>query len=125
MKCPTCGREVAQNEKICAFCGENNEYYIEPVTTILYEPKSSFNQNNQTGNQQPNIHHTQNTVIVTQNKSSAALVCGIIGIFFAGLIFGILSLTLSTKPNCSHPTAAKVLGIIDIVGFFIYFLLLL
>lgn len=121
MKCPNCGKEVGVNEKICSFCGENNDYYIEPVTPEVEVKESGYYSPNNNSNPIIFIQPSNNP---TTTKSSAGLVCGIIGLFFAGVIFGIIALSLSNKPNNAFPTASKVLGIIDIISgiFFMYYI---
>lgn len=49
-----------------------------------------------------------------KKQGCVGLVFGIIGLFIFGIIFGIIA--LATAKNDAHPTACKVLGIIDIIG---------
>lgn len=60
-------------------------------------------------------------------KAKGSLICGIIGLFVAGIILGIVALVMannSIKQN--GPTgmakAGRILGVIDIVAFFIVFI---
>lgn len=105
MNCTKCGHEVARKDRYCAYCGLLNEYY--------YDPEESTNSNEQ---RQQNAFYTDRSSYAVQTESSAGLICGIIGIFFAGIILGIIALVLSSKPNCAKPTAVKVLGVVDIIG---------
>lgn len=119
MKCTLCGKEITQQDKVCPVCGENNDQYVEPVVAKPVHENTNYSQYYQQQSNQntvPNIHYTQNTLVVTEKKSSAALVCGIVGLFIAGIILGIIAIVLSNKPNASNPTAAKVLGILDIIS---------
>lgn len=50
-----------------------------------------------------------------KETSDAALICGIIGIFVAGIILGIITIILSRWPESKNKQAALILGIIDIV----------
>ncbi len=57
-------------------------------------------------------------------KAIGSLICGIIGLFIFGIIFGIIAIVLSNKSiQTNGPTgvakAGKVLGIICIIFFFI------
>lgn len=57
-------------------------------------------------------------------KAKASLVLGIIGLFVAGIILGIIALVLSNQSiKANGPSgpakAGKILGIIDIVAFFV------
>jgi hypothetical protein len=61
-------------------------------------------------------------------KATASLVLGIIGLFVAGIILGIVALVLSNQSiKANGPsraaTAGKILGIIDIVAFFVVIIL--
>ena len=73
-------------------------------------------------------------------KASNSLLFGIVGFFFAGIIFGILAISAGSKavtladtnPDCidsvklrNKGTAGIILGVIDIIGGFIVILLLL
>ena len=113
MYCKQCGFEVSQQERLCSNCGENNDNYV-PVAKNDYQEinQSTLNQNyNQSQYQQEYKYQQQYAP-----TSSAALICGIISIFFAGLILGIIGLVLASKPNAAHKTAARVTSIIGIVG---------
>lgn len=58
-------------------------------------------------------------------KATASLVCGIVGLFFAGIILGIIALVQGNKAlettkegesDYKMAKAGKILGIIDIIG---------
>ena len=38
MRCPCCESEVTVNDKLCPFCGENNEHYIAPPSHPKVNP---------------------------------------------------------------------------------------
>jgi len=53
-----------------------------------------------------------------------ALICGIVGLFIAGLILGVIAITQGAKAKAMGHTGGKatagiVLGVIDIVGWII------
>lgn len=50
-----------------------------------------------------------------EETSNAAFICGIVGIFVAGIILGIIAIVLSKKPESKNKQAAFILGIVDIV----------
>ena len=57
-------------------------------------------------------------------KAIASLICGIVGLFIFGIVFGIIAIVLSNKSiQTNGPTgvakAGKILGIICIIFFFI------
>ena len=91
--CVNCGNKVESHQRFCPTCGAQNEYsFTSPGSTVSEKPK----------------------------ESSAALVCGILSLFFAGFILGVIALVLASKENAAHKTAARVLGIIGIVGWVIF-----
>jgi hypothetical protein len=58
-------------------------------------------------------------------KATTSLVCGIVGLFFAGIILGIIALVQGNKAlkttkegesDYKMAKAGKILGIIDIIG---------
>lgn len=109
MKCTNCFKDINEHEKICSYCGENNEFYVEK--SIYVRPVEEVENKNNSS------HMTNNIVYVNhvQEKSSAGLVCAILGLFIAGIIFGPIAISLSNKTNCAEPKMTRVLGIIDLV----------
>jgi uncharacterized membrane protein YvbJ len=90
--CTNCGIELSTTQEYCSYCGR----------------KQKLDQN-----QQAYYQNTQITSTNAETKSSA-ITCAIIGLFFAGIILGIIAISLSNNPNQSNRKAAKVLGVIDI-----------
>lgn len=114
MYCKQCGFEVSRQERLCSNCGENNENYSPEVRSESQgSGQPAFNQNYY------QIQYQEKE----EPKSSAALVCGIISIFFAGLILGVIGLVLASKPNAEHKTAARVTSIVGIVGWVVLIIL--
>lgn len=120
MRCPTCGNEIYTNERMCSNCGENNENYVEPVV-VRTQPTENQSYYPNMQYQEKNEYHVHVTPTNT-NQSSAGLIFGILGLFFFGFIFGILALVYAK--NDKNPAAAKVLGIIDIVGWLLVIIIL-
>lgn len=50
-----------------------------------------------------------------EETSYISIICAIIGIFFLGIILGIIAIVLSKKPESKNKQAAFILGIVDIV----------
>ena len=92
--CTNCGIEVEINQEYCTYCCMKQN--INQSQQPYYQGVNSDNQN---------IEETSNT----------ALLFGILGLFFAGIIFGILAIVLSNNPEQKNKRAARTLGIIDIV----------
>ena len=64
----------------------------------------------------------------TDGKAVASLICGIVGLFIFGIILGIVSIVLANQSvKATGPSGlaktGKILGIIDIVFFFIMLIL--
>lgn len=60
-----------------------------------------------------------------EETSYRAIICAIIGIFFLGIIFGVLAIVLATKPESKYKLASFFLGIIDIIFPIILLIILL
>lgn len=123
MFCSKCGKQLDENkvEAFCPYCGDS----IKDTSggTQVYNTASS-------------IPYAQGVQIIRKNAPGAVagLVCGLIGIFFFGIIFGIIAIILGNgakKKVKERPefytgegmgTAAIVLGVIDLVFFFLFFL---
>ena len=58
MRCPCCESEVTVNDKLCPFCGENNEHYIAPPAPPKVNPVLS--------NYQPQPQPQYNTYVQPQ-----------------------------------------------------------
>ena len=104
--CPDCGHLVSSNAAACPSCGR-----------VMAGPSPLAPQG-----QWANAAPQENAPGAT-----ASLVCGILGFFFAGLIFGFIAVGLASQANkaiAENPgrytgqdaaSAGKILGIIDIV----------
>lgn len=106
MRCPNCGNEVFENERICSNCGENNANYVTsaPVQQpIHYE-------NNAPVTQTPMVTHTNTTVTVTPKISQmneryekfAKVGLGL-AIVSAVCFFIVLALTISVMGDAASP----------------------
>lgn len=90
-------------------------------------PQGTYQQNyyQQDMYQQP---YNQGNIQELENKATMAMVFGIIGFFFAGIIFGILALVNANACkkagySSGKVTAGFVLGILDLAAMVIYTLL--
>gem|GEM_PF-5064484 len=135
MYCVNCGKEVPKQEKNCPGCGESNPFFVQPHQSPPVAPTPSSNYHPQqpyqsppTNNyypQQPYFPQTgggyQNPALHPMHgKAIGALVCSLIGILIAGIIFGTIGLFLGISAKGwgyrgGLATAAVVIGIIDIV----------
>lgn len=96
MKCNHCGANLPDDAKFCSNCGSH--VYHDPAN----DPFENYGVQSPSQEKKP--------------ESSAGLVLGIISLFFAGIILGILAIVYSTKPNQKNAKAAQILGIIGIIG---------
>lgn len=112
MFCPNCGTAVNQN-------GAQNQVN---------------NQAQQINNQQQNYNNgTQTGMQKTNGLAVASLVCSLVGLFIFPLIFGILAVCFSVvgkrrilefnEKGKGMATAGLVIGILDIIWWFICFVL--
>lgn len=101
--CTNCGTELTIDQEYCTYCGRKQN--INQSQQPYYQEVNSNNQH---------IEETSNT----------ALLFGILGLFFAGFIFGIIAIVLSKNPEQKNKGAAKTLGVISIVFAIISSLLL-
>ena len=99
MYCTNCGQEQPDNVKFCTNCGKDLTTNVD-----VFAPSTS-----------------EETKVVPTKIS--ALVCGIISLFIAGFILGIVAIVLSRKEDQKHRTAAMVLGIIGLVGWAIFMII--
>lgn len=92
--CTNCGNEMTNDQEYCTYCGRKQ---------TINEPQQPYyqgvNPNNQT----------------KEETSNTALLFGILGLFIAGIIFGILAIVLSNNTEQKNKSTARTLGIIDIV----------
>ena len=102
--CTKCGNELKEGEAFCGKCG--TEVNTVNVGTINV---NNVNYNNPQENE--------------KTGDTAAMVCGIVGLFVAGIILGIIAIVQANsskqKTNgvfTSKARAGFILGIIDIVG---------
>ena len=124
MFCSKCGKQLDERkvEDFCPYCG--NKIKEKAGMTQGYNTSPS------------SISYAQGSYIIKKNAPGAVagLVCGLIGIFFFGIIFGIIAIVMGNgakKKVREQPelytgdgmgTAAIVLGVIDLVCFFFIFL---
>ncbi|MGI6378026.1 MAG: zinc-ribbon domain-containing protein [Bacilli bacterium] len=94
MFCKNCGQELDDSSKFCPYCGAENT----PVVKI-----------------EENELPPNNDGEVTPTKSSA-LVLGILSLFFFGVIFGVIAISLSKDPLQKNRGAARILGAIGIIS---------
>jgi len=132
MRCGKCGYLNNSTDSFCASCGErlskqqsgeqfyNNEN-MQNYSGMQNNSNTQYNSNPQY-NQQYNSNQHSNS---GSGKATASLVCGIISLFCAGLILGIIAISfgiqarheLSQKGQpTGKATAGLVLGIIGVVG---------
>ena len=115
MKCTCCGKELYSTDRFCPNCGQNNEYFVEPVEAkpevvennnnnngYINQPINRVpinnNQNYNNSNYQNNQSYQQPPVVVVQQQAPegsgiavAALIFGLLG-GWLGLVFGIIGL---------------------------------
>lgn len=100
MYCDNCGKEQPDNVKFCTNCGKELNVNVD----VFAAPS---------GGEEAKVVPTK----------SSALVCGIISLFIAGFILGVVAIVLSRKEDQKHRTAAMVLGIIGLVGWVLFIFL--
>lgn len=93
MYCSNCGAKVGDS-KFCSNCG-------------MEQKRSTQNTND------PFAYQYQKQ---TEPTSNAALILGVISLFFSGIILGIVAIVLSFRPEAKNATAVRVLGIIGLIG---------
>ena len=132
MYCRNCGVQNPDNAKFCIDCGEKldasqtvnqNANTYQSQTQYPYPPQSQPQY--QQSYQQPyySPYYQQDSFMQQMFANRAAntsLTCGIIGLFVAGIILGIVAVVQSNKAkNMGYiggkATAGLVLGIIDII----------
>jgi len=117
--CMECGGEIEESWNACPNCGkvrkEVNPPQPRPVAQPLPQPQPQP--------YQTRLYQRSYSMGREKNYGTAALVCGIIGLFCGGIIFGIGAiilgvLGLSRDENTGMAVLGLVLGIIDFVCFF-------
>ncbi len=131
--CPNCGNEVDPSWRVCQKCGNTLELeapsqpapqpYIAPGAPPYGAPQQS-----PMGAQQYPTYQKYPSAKPNQ-RGTTALICGVIGIFCCSICLGPLAIYFGNKglkedQNKSMAQIGLVLGIIDIVCFFISLLLL-
>ena len=115
MKCPCCGREIQSNERMCSYCGQNNESYVEPVVhTPVVQPRNNeyYNPNRRsTTTNNTTYVYVQPTQTVDEPNCTFAVLSLIFGLLggWLGLMFGIIGLT---KYKHEGKRAMCIIGII-------------
>lgn len=130
MYCRNCGVQNPDNAKFCTECGEKlvisanrssdtyqsqSQYPHPPQSQPQYNP--SYQQPNYPPYYQQDMYMQQ---LSANSAANTSLTCGIIGLFVAGFILGIVAVVQSNKAkNLGYvggkATAGLVLGIIDII----------
>lgn len=103
MYCTKCGKQLNTEDRFCPNCGTRKPDLFE--TNQIREPEQQYYYS------QPSYQNQS-----THETSNAALICGIVSIFFAGLIFGIIALVLANRPEAKNKKVAKITGTIGIIG---------
>ncbi|MHA1689460.1 MAG: zinc-ribbon domain-containing protein [Promethearchaeota archaeon] len=130
--CPHCGAQVEPTWKVCPNCGER--LTIEPSPPISYEPSEPRPGQVSYPYPQPTPAAAPPYQIYPSRRGNKwgtySLICGIIGCCVFGIILGPLALFFAYKglkkdDNTTLSAIGLILGIIDVIGFFISFFLLL
>jgi len=112
--CSNCGKEIQDGDIYCNNCGMKIETESEVADNNVIVPNENLN-----GNYNPNLKK--------DSQATASLVCGIVGLFLAGIILGIIAIVEANQSKAktnnvfsSKAKAGFILGIIDIIGAIIY-----
>lgn len=116
--CIECGKEIEESWNACPSCGKAIRGREDPKSQPVAQPQPRPPQYQTRPYQRSYSMGGQNTY------GAVALVCGIIGLFCGGVIFGIVAIVmgglgLNRDENSSMATIGLVLGIIDIACFFV------
>jgi len=154
MICKNCGTQNPEGASVCSQCqhpleappqyyqqyqpgdGQNPPGYGQPPQPNMYAPPTGYQPGYQPGYQQAPPYgspYQQNYYAQAQPGKGAAtgsLVCGIISVFFAGLILGIIAIAQGRKAKRlgyigGMATAGIVLGIIGLIGWVIIMILVI
>lgn len=128
MYCRKCGVENLNSAKFCAECGEkldfsqtqnqySNTYQSQSQYPLPPQSQPQYYQPYQQPYYQQDMYMQQT---VANSAANTSLTCGIIGLFIAGFILGIIAVSQSGKAKKmgyigGKATAGLVLGIIDII----------
>ena len=116
--CTECGQKIEEIWNICPQCGKDLTKFktLQPQPVPRLPPQPST----------PRVPtYQKSTSMGGQNTYGAvALVCGIVGLFFGSIIFGIIAiiigcLGLNRDENSGMAIIGLILGVIDIIIFFI------
>ena len=110
MFCQKCGTKNLENASVCIQC---NEQLVMPQQAYYQPPY-----------QQPQYVQKH----PAESLATASMVCGIVGLFMAGLVLGIIAIALGSKAKKmgyagGRATAGIVLGIIALASFVLLLLL--
>ena len=97
MQCQNCGNPILASENFCKHCGAENSYF-EPIPI-----------------QQPNYYQQKQPNQTSQGKSNTAFILGVLSLFVFGLVFGIIAVVLSKRPDQSNQSAANIIGWVGII----------
>ena len=116
--CIECGKEIEESWNVCPSCGKVVRGGEAPQPEPVAKPQTQPPQYQTRPYQRSYSMGGENTY------GAVALVCGIIGLFCGGVIFGIVAIVmgglgLNRDENSSMATIGLVIGIIDIACFFI------
>ena len=104
--CPRCGAQLSDDAAFCSNCGTPFE---AQQTQYQYPPQ--YQQAPQYQQQAP----------VSNGKATGSMVCGIISLFVAGLILGIIAIVLANKSKqevgylLPQAKAGRICGIIALI----------
>ncbi|MCL2628034.1 MAG: DUF4190 domain-containing protein [Oscillospiraceae bacterium] len=140
--CPDCNKEISDRASTCVGCGypiaslksttncgTAKASYLPPFSQQASANQSSYNvhtayQQNYAPSQE--FYYLQ---LLQQNEQAAkkaattSLVCGVIGLFIGGLIFGIIAIAQGNKAKRlgyigKDASTGIVLGVISMIGWF-------
>lgn len=123
--CIECGSEIEESWNACPNCGKvvkgRETSQPQPIVQPQPQPQPLPYQTNP---YQARTYQRSYSTAGQSTYGAVALVCGIIGLFCGGVIFGIVAiimggLGLSRDENSSMAVIGLVLGVIDFVCFFI------
>ena len=118
--CTECGKEVEESWNACPSCGK----VLKEVNIPQPQPVAQPQPQPQPQPYQTRPYPRSYSVGGQNNYGTAALVCGILGIFCGGILFGIVAIVLGglgigRDDNNGMAVIGLILGLIDIVCFFI------